>query len=150
MGYAVLAAHGFSSPPPPWLCPWGKQSHSRGSPTVLATLRVWQCHTRDECPIAGGSCLRHLEGMAVQHSGTAEGRYIPHWMQGGCPLLGCKMPCHGCCPWLCLSAASAGMQGAPPCPHSCHTTPPPRGSSFFTYFPCGSIFFSGWRRALST
>lgn len=176
VGCAVLAAHWFSSPPPPLLCPWGKQGHSRGSPTVLASLRIWQWHTRPECPIAGGSCravpeapgARQLVGMAahscclprkqkrpksprvIQHSGTAEGRYISHWMQGGFPSLGCKMPCHGRCSWLCLSAASAGMRRAPPCPHSCHTTPAPRGSSSFTYFACGSIFFSGWRRALST
>lgn len=38
----------------------------------------------------------------------------PHWMQGGFPWLGCKIPCSACCPrlFLCLLAASAVMLGA--------------------------------------
>lgn len=80
--------------------------------------------------------------------GQQEGRYPPldarrfplAGMQN--PLL-CLLPTAFPVPTGCLRSDAGCWRRAAPHPHPRHATPPPGCSgSLFTYFPCGSIFFS--------
>lgn len=167
-GWAVLAAHRFSSPPPPLLSPPGEAGAQQRFPRCPAGLAVTHKGQMSHC-------RRQLEGSGWGTWGSAGGG-------DGCPFLlpsvrtekakeppsdpaqwdsrgqvhsssDARFPSaegQNALPWLlplavpvsclCRDAGSSPMS-------PCHTTP--RGSTFFTYSACGSIS-SGWGQALST